>query len=127
MKNSPPNKKGIVYILTNQSFGVNMPLDDTIIKIGKTEDLDRRVKQLSGTALPYPFEVFFAAEVANADWMETCMHILFDQFRLNNRREFFKMNPFLAKNAFVFAGNWREVSLYDPNYIDWENLDKDDF
>ena len=49
----------IVYILTNQS----MP--DTI-KIGITDDLESRMKQLDNTSTPLPFECYYAVEVEDA-------------------------------------------------------------
>ena len=49
----------IVYILTNES----MP--DTI-KVGITDNLDRRVRELDNTSTPLPFECYYAVEVENA-------------------------------------------------------------
>jgi hypothetical protein len=55
---------GIIYILTNEA----MP---GYIKIGKTGDLGTRVKDLSrATGVPLPFEVFYAAEVDDVDFVE---------------------------------------------------------
>jgi len=45
----------IVYILTNQS----MP--DTI-KIGITDNLERRMRELDKTSTPLPFECYYAVE-----------------------------------------------------------------
>ena len=53
----------IVYILTNQS----MP--DTI-KIGITDDLESRMKQLDNTSAPLPFECYYAVEVEDARAIE---------------------------------------------------------
>ena len=46
----------IVYILINQS----MP---DLIKVGITEDLERRMKELDKTGIPLPFECFYAVEI----------------------------------------------------------------
>ena len=62
----------IVYILTNES----MP--DTI-KVGITENLDRRVRELDNTSTPLPFECYYAVEVENASAIEN--KIL---FKVNN-------------------------------------------
>ncbi len=48
-----------VYILTNES----MP---DIIKIGITDNLSRRLRDLDNTSTPLPFECFYALEVEDA-------------------------------------------------------------
>ena len=53
----------IVYILTNQS----MP--DTI-KIGITDNLERRVRELDNTSVALPFECYYAVEVKDASKIE---------------------------------------------------------
>ena len=53
----------IVYILTNQS----MP--DTI-KIGITDNLERRIRELDNTSTPLPFECYYAVEVQDAKAIE---------------------------------------------------------
>ena len=53
----------IVYILTNQS----MP--DTI-KIGITDNLERRMRELDNTSTPLPFECYYAVEVQDAKAIE---------------------------------------------------------
>ena len=50
----------IVYILTNESM-----LD--IIKIGITDNLSRRLRELDNTSTPLPFECFYAVEVDDGD------------------------------------------------------------
>ena len=53
----------IVYILINQS----MP--DTI-KIGITDNLERRMRELDNTSTPLPFECYYAVEVQDAKVIE---------------------------------------------------------
>ena len=49
----------IVYILKNQS----MP---DILKVGITDNLERRIKELDNTSTPLPFECIYAVEVEDA-------------------------------------------------------------
>lgn len=77
----------IIYILTN----VAMP---GYIKIGKTNDLDRRVKELSrASGVPLPFEVFYASEVNDMDFVERKLHEAFGRTRVAENREFFTETP----------------------------------
>ena len=41
-------KPGIVYVLVNEAF-------DSYVKIGKTINLEQRLKQLDNTSVPLPF------------------------------------------------------------------------
>ena len=72
----------IVYILTNQC----MP---DIVKIGKTDNLDRRVRELDNTSSPLPFECFYAVEVEDATKIESKLHQGLDDCRVRKNREFF--------------------------------------
>ena len=77
----------IIYILINEAmFGY--------IKIGKTADLAQRVKDLSrASGVPLPFEVFYAAEVDDADFVEKQIHEAFGRTRVAQNREFFTETP----------------------------------
>src|SRR5210317_1444262 len=86
----------IVYILTNQS----MP--DTI-KIGITDNLDRRVKELDNTSTPLPFECYYAVEVENASLIERKIHEGLDDKRVRQNREFFNVSPEQAKSILEIA------------------------
>lgn len=83
----------IVYILKNES----MP---EYIKIGFTHgDVKERLKQLDRTGTPLPFEVYYAAEVEDAQKEERWLHSIFADRRARDSREFFKMNPEYATLA----------------------------
>ncbi len=86
----------IVYILTNES----MP--DTI-KIGITENLSKRIKDLDNTSTPLPFECFYALEVEDAFVIEKLLHETFDDKRVRQNREFFNCTPEQAKSALKIA------------------------
>ena len=86
----------IVYILTNQS----MP--DTI-KVGITENLDRRIRELDNTSTPLPFECYYAVEVENASVIEKKIHEGLDDKRIRQNREFFNASPEQAKAILEIA------------------------
>lgn len=77
----------IVYILTN-------PTMPGLIKIGRTTNLEQRVKSLSSdTGVPLPFEVFYACSVRDANEVERALHNAFGDHRINPKREFFELDP----------------------------------
>lgn len=86
----------IVYILTNEC----MP--DTI-KIGVTENLDQRIRQLDNTSVALPFECYYAVEVSDAYSIEKKMHEGLDHLRIRQSREFFSATPEQAKSLLQIA------------------------
>jgi hypothetical protein len=89
---------GIVYILTNEA----MP---GYIKIGRTDgDLTVRVRQLDSTGVPLPFEVFYAARVADSGFVERQLHAAFGDRRVRSNREFFTVEPSRVRAALELAG-----------------------
>ena len=85
-----------VYILTNEG----MP---DIIKIGITDNLSRRLRDLDNTSTPLPFECFYALEVEDAQSIEKLLHEAFDDKRVRQNREFFNCTPEQAKSALKIA------------------------
>jgi len=81
----------IVYILTNEC----MP--DTI-KIGVTDVLEQRVKQLDNSSVALPFQCYYAVEVDNASVIEKKLHEGLDDCRIRQNREFFNTTPEQAKS-----------------------------
>ena len=86
----------IVYILTNES----MP---DAIKIGITDNLERRIKELDNTSTPLPFECYYAVEVENASAIEKKIHTGLDDKRIRHNREFFNATPESAKAILEIA------------------------
>ena len=88
----------IVYILVNQS----MP---DLIKVGITDDLERRMKELDKTGVPLPFECFYAVEINEslAPKIEKKIHEGFDDKRVRQNREFFSATPEQAKSILEIA------------------------
>ena len=85
---------GIVYLLTN-------PVMPGLVKIGMTaqEDIDRRMKELYTTGVPVPFECQFACKVKKCDCakIEKALHTAFAPQRVNQNREFFRIQVEQAK------------------------------
>jgi len=76
----------IVYVLTNPSI-------PDIVKIGMTTDLTTRMRSLYNSSVPVPFECYFACTVKNMSFVEKQLHDGFDDFRVNPKREFFRIDP----------------------------------
>jgi len=112
----------IVYILTNQS----MP---ETIKIGITDNLERRVKELDNTSTPLPFECYYAVEVQDASKIEKKIHEGLDDKRIRQNREFFNVSPEQAKSILEIAEVMGGKNVTPQNDIvetpqDKEALDK---
>lgn len=100
----------IIYILINEA----MP---GYVKIGKTTDLEQRVRDLSrASGVPLPFEVFYAAKVRDMHAAEKLIHDAFDDHRVAPNREFFKIAPERAVAALKLA----EIENITPHqdYVD---------
>ena len=77
----------IIYVLTNPAYPNH-------VKIGKTDNLERRVKDLSRhSGVPEPFEVFYACEVVNASKVEKHILKALGDHRMNPKKEFLKIEP----------------------------------
>src|ERR1700722_18050716 len=85
--------EGYVYILTNEA----MP---GYVKIGLTlaNDVSVRIRQLDTTAVPLPFECYYAARVPDCSKLERTLHFVFGEKRIRRNREFFRIEPDLAKS-----------------------------
>lgn len=76
----------IIYVLVNES----MP---NYIKIGKTTNLEARIKSLDSTSIALPFECYYACQVGDMSFVERQLHEAFDDFRVRKNREFFTIAP----------------------------------
>lgn len=88
------DKTGYVYLLTN-------PAMPGLVKIGMTEreNLDSRLKELYSTGVPVPFHCEYAAKVKHGDCgrIEKALHTAFAPQRINENREFFRIQPQQAR------------------------------
>ena len=96
-------KVGYIYILTNESFH-----RDNWIKIGYTANVQRRIRELSNTSVPLPYELYASYEIPASEEMEQSdkyLHGLIEQLnpelRLVPNREFFEMEPEDAYNLLL--------------------------
>lgn len=65
-----------------------------LVKIGRTNDLETRLRSLSThSGVPVPFECFYACEVRDSVEVERALHEAFGDHRINPKREFFRLNP----------------------------------
>jgi hypothetical protein len=80
--------KEIVYVLTN-------PAMPGLVKIGKPRqsDVEVRLNQLYTTVIPCPFDCVYAVEVKDCTKVESALHVAFDPYRFNHKREFFEIEP----------------------------------
>lgn len=84
---------GFIYVLQNKLFG------PYVVKIGFTTiGPDSRASQLysGSTGVPNPFDVFAAYSVGDCKSAEKHIHKRLKAFRINGRREFFRMAPEVA-------------------------------
>lgn len=91
-------KPGIVYVLENPAF-------PDLVKIGFTRrTVAQRMKELDDTNLPAPFTCSFARHCDNPEIVEQDLHSIFDEWRVNRNREFFRISSRTAFNALTLMG-----------------------
>ena len=97
-------KSGYIYVLTNESFHM-----ENWVKIGYAEDVAKRVKELSGTAVPLPYEVYCTYEIPRIKGVKDPDKLIHDliqtlnpNLRISQNREFFVLYPWEAYNM-LFA------------------------
>lgn len=85
------SKVGYIYILTNKSF------KDNCIKIGYSVNVEKRVNDLSGTGMPYDYEIYATYEIPASQSADKALHKLIQmlnpELRIVPNREFFDINP----------------------------------
>ena len=102
--------KGIIYIFTNDA----MP---SVIKIGITTDIKRRMRELDTTGIPLPFRCHYAIEIEDYDIKEKLIHDAFSDHRVRKNREFFTLSPERAVSMLKAIGG-REVQFGNNEMID---------
>jgi hypothetical protein len=82
---TPVGNEGIIYIISN-------PAMPGLVKIGKTIDLESRLKSLYSSGVPLPFRCIYAKRVSNYHFIEREIHNLLAPHRENTNREFFRIS-----------------------------------
>lgn len=101
----------IIYILTNEA----MP---GYIKIGKTSNLEQRVRDLSrSSGVPLPFQVFYAAKVKDMHKVEQLIHHGLGESRIASNREFFRIAPERVVSILKLAEIEKDVTP-QVDYVD---------
>ena len=97
---------GFIYCLSNESY-------KDIYKIGFTKnDPDVRMMKLNTTGVPTPFKLEFAKQVMNYKDKEKKLHSIFDEYRVNKNREFFKIELKKIKELFdLIDGQWYDNKI----------------
>jgi hypothetical protein len=93
MPHTENNKSGYIYILQNDAY------DPFFIKIGLTRHTpDKRAKEIywGATGVPLKFNIAIAFSVSDCVLAEKEIHSRLNTFRINSRREFFKIRPDIA-------------------------------
>lgn len=105
-------KTGFVYVLKNQS----MP---DLVKVGLTKNLpEDRAKGLYTTGVPTEFNVAFRATTSKPREVEKQAHILLNKYRVNPRREYFRVSEVVAIKAV------REALLSVAGIDSWKSTKK---
>lgn len=81
-------KSGYIYVLSNPSF------QKGVVKIGfTTRNPEGRMHELhQGSGVPTPFKLEYAEYVDKCSLVEREIHIILAEFRVNPKREFFKVS-----------------------------------
>lgn len=121
------DKTGYIYVLTNESFH-----RDNWVKIGYAEDVDKRVRELSNTSVPLPYEVYCTYEIPRISGVKDPDKLLHDlisklnpNLRISPNREFFEMLPWDAYDMLhaiaQMHGRTDKLKKNEENPSDQEN------
>lgn len=91
-----------VYVLINSAF-------ENYVKVGKTTNLEQRLRQLDNTSVPLPFRCVYAVEVEDDAQVEQLVHQAFADYRTRTTREFFEVDPQRVIAALKLTGG-RDVT-----------------
>ena len=126
MKTKDDNTKGVIYILTNQSF-------PNYVKIGYADDVEKRLKELNRSeCTPFAFRIY-ATYAVNQRLTDIRLHSVIDKLNPNLRsidnvngkkrvREFYAITKEDAYSIFEaiaeINGTMDRLNLYDASEIE---------
>ena len=123
-------KFGFIYILTNKSFH-----QSNWIKIGYSENVERRVKELSNTSVPLPFEIYATYEIPKFEGVnpDKAIHDLIQrlnpELRISQNREFFEIEPWdayeLLRSIAIIHGRLDKLNRNDSNNFGADIVEED--
>ncbi len=91
-----------------------------LVKLGRTNNLPKRIKDLSShTGVPVPFVPYYACQVKDAKHTEKKLHNIFKDSRINKKKEFFRTDPDSIISA-LELGEGKEILLKDYVEVDKE-------
>jgi Meiotically up-regulated gene 113 len=105
----------VVYVLTNPAF-------EGYVKIGKTSNLEQRLRSLDNTSVPLPFRCVYAVELEGESEVERLVHQVFADHRTRSTREFFEIDPQRVIAALRLTGG-RNVTPKDDIAEDEEGIE----
>jgi len=96
-----------LYIITN----ISMP---DICKVGITDDVEKRLRDLNKTSTPTRFQIYEEFELGNAEILEQKILQHFAKQRINRKREFLQVHPervcdFILDNKNIKAEKEQEI------------------
>ena len=106
---------GIVYVLSNPAF-------DNYVKVGRTIDLEQRLRQLDNTSVPLPFRCVFAVQVDDEIAVEKLVHQAFADVRVRSTREFFEIDAQRVISALKLT-NGKDVTPKEDIAEDEESIE----
>jgi hypothetical protein len=95
-----------VYVLVNPAF-------DNYVKVGRTTNLEQRLRSLDNTSVPLPFRCVFAVEVDDDVAVERLVHAAFADHRTRVGREFFEIDPQRVISALKLTAGRDVTPRYD--------------
>jgi predicted GIY-YIG superfamily endonuclease len=111
----PRNEDGFVYVLTN-------PGHPEMVKIGYTDDMERRMRDLnSRTGQLYPFVCAYAFRTSNPRELEKKVHEHLKYARVRQEREFFRIHVDRVKDA-IDELTHAEIGWRDRDRLSEEEL-----